>query len=131
MITRDDVMPRLLASCPSFQGPWDEHVRDPSYDDELLYVHLAEFAAHLVSLQKSGDTSEFEAVFAVAEALHLEGDEYVREAAAIGLLEGIQNIAGNRGLDPESFFPYLRPETAKWWKRLNAFWQGDTKALRE
>jgi hypothetical protein len=121
----------LLSACPSFQRAWDEYANDPAYDEELLYIHLAEFANHLVSLLKSQDVSEFEAVFAVTEALHVEGDAYVREAATIGLLEGIQNIAENRDLDPELFVPYLKPESARWWKKLNAFWNGDVTALRE
>ncbi len=131
MVTRDQVMGMLLAAAPSFQQVWDADVNDPAYDEELLYVHLGNFANHLVSLQQAGDTSEFEAVFAVTERLHLDGDAYVREAATLGLLEGIQNIAGNRDLDPESFYPYLQPESAKWWKKLNAFWQGDRTALRD
>jgi hypothetical protein len=121
----------LLSACPSFQRQWDEYVNDPTYDEELLYIHLDEFANHLVSLLKSRDASEFEAVFAATEALHVAGDAYVREVATIGLLEGIQNSAANRDLDPESFFPYLQPESAKWWKKLKAFWNGDVTALRE
>jgi hypothetical protein len=124
-------MPMLLAACPSFERPWDEYVNDPTYDEELLYIHLAEFASHLVSLQKAGDTAEFDAVFSVTEDLHINGEPYVREAATIGLLEGIQNIGSNRDLDPESFVSYLKPESMKWWKKLNAFWSGDVSALRE
>ena len=131
MITRDQVMPMLLGACPSFREPWEEYVGDPAYDEELLYIHLGEFARHLVSLQKAGCTSEFVSVFRVTEDLHVQGDAYVQEAATIGLLEGIQNVAGNRDLDPESFFPYLQPESAKWWKKLNAFWNGDGTALWE
>jgi len=39
-------------------------------------------------------------VFKVVERLHLEGDHFVKEAATIGLLEDIQNIAGNLALEP-------------------------------
>ncbi len=45
--------------------------------------------------------------------------------------EGIQNIAGNNDLEPEIFYPYLKLGSAKWWAKLNAFWGGDMKALRE
>ena len=131
MITREQVMPMLLCACPSFDEPWREYVGDPTYDEALLYIHLGEFAHHLVRLQKAGDTSEFDPVFRVIEALHTDGDSYVREAATIGLLEGIQNVAGNRDLDPDSFVSFLRPESAKWWDKLNAFWNGDVTALRE
>ena len=114
-------MPLLVAACPSFSKKWEEH---PAYyeGEELLYVDLGEFAGHLVELQKANRTEEFGAVFDVIERLHLEGDHYVKEAATIGLLEGIQNIAGNSGVEPEQFVQYLKPESAKWWRQLNDFW---------
>jgi hypothetical protein len=68
-------------------------------------------------------------IFGIIEKLYVEGDEYVKEAATIGLLEGIQNITGNRRLDPEVFVQYLKPESAKWWKKLNDFWDGKTGRL--
>lgn len=121
MITKEQVMPLLLEACPSFAERWKEYQAD-SAEDELLYMDLSEFASHIVGLYKDNRTQEFAAVFAIVEQLHLEGDQYVKEAAAIGLLEGIQNIAGHRAVDPEVFVEYLGPESAKWWNRLNDFW---------
>jgi hypothetical protein len=77
------------------------------------------------------ETEEFPAVFQVVETWHILGDSYVQEAATIGLLEGIQNIAGNEGMDPEAFAPWLLPESQKWWGKLNRFWDGDAHALRK
>lgn len=114
-------MPLLLDACPSFSKRWEEH-RAFYEDEELLYVDLGEFAHHLVELQKANRIEEFPAVFKVIEAMHLEGDHYVKEAATIGMLEGIQNIAGNTGVEPEEFVQYLQPESAKWWRQLNDFW---------
>jgi hypothetical protein len=123
MITKEQVMLLLLEACPSFTEKWEEH--RAFYDDEdLLYVDLGEFAHHLVELHKTNQTSEFPAVFDVIERLHLEGDAYVKEAATIGMLEGIQNVAGNTGANPEVFVQYLKPESAKWWRQLNDFWDG-------
>ncbi|MGH9941193.1 MAG: DUF7674 family protein [Pyrinomonadaceae bacterium] len=93
-------------------------------DEDLLYVDLGEFAHHLVELHKANRTDEFPAMFEIIERLHLEGDAYVKEAATIGMLEGIQNVAGNSGVDPEEFFRFLKPESAKWWGQLNDFWEG-------
>ncbi len=123
-------MPLFLAACPSFADKLEEH-RDFYGEEHLLYVELGEFANHLVELKKSGRTGEFPAVFGVIERLHLEGDDYVRQAATVGMLEGIQNVAGNSGVDPEDFAPYLLPESAKWWRKLNRFWGGDVNALSE
>ena len=126
MIVKDEVMPLLLKSCPSFREPWDGYVASPSYEAGLLYVDLGEFAHHLVELMRRGSAAEFAAVFDVVERLHLDGDSYVKEAATIGLLEGIQNVAGNTGVDPVAFAPHLKPESAKCWKELNGFWGGKT-----
>jgi hypothetical protein len=123
MITKEQVMPLLLGACPSFTEKWEEH-RAVYGDEDLLYVDLGEFAGHLVELHRTNQTHEFPGAFDVIERLHLEGDDYVREAATIGMLEGIQNVAGNRGIDPEVFAPYLKSASAKWWRQLNDFWDG-------
>jgi len=121
MITKEQVMPLLLDACPSFSKRWEEH-RAFYEDEELLYIDLGEFAHHLVELQKGHRTEEFPAVFRIIERLHLEGDPYVKEAATIGLLEGLQNVSGNHGLEPEDFVRYLGPASAKRWRKLNDFW---------
>ena len=123
MITKEQVMPLFLEACPSFTERWKDH-RAFYGDDHLLYIDLGELAHHLIELHKSNRTDEFAAVFEVIERLHLDGDAYVKEAATIGMLEGIQNIAGNSDVNPEEFAGYLKPESAKWWQRLNDFWEG-------
>ncbi len=125
-IARGEVMPLLLNACPSFQGAWKAHVADSSYEEGLLYIDLGEFARHLVELMGTGSTKEFSAVFDVVERLHVDGDSYVKEAATIGLLEGIQHMAGDDAVDLEAFVPHLRSESAKWWAELNGFWGGNS-----
>jgi len=124
VIAKGEVMQLLLAACPSFREAWTAYVTSPDYEEGLLYIDLGEYADHLVELASSGRTADFPAVFDVVERLHLEGDAYVREAATIGLCEGIQNVASNTGVDAALFVPYLKPETARWWAELNAFWDG-------
>jgi hypothetical protein len=123
LITRDQMMPMLLTACPSFAQPWQAYVEGPGYEDDLLYLHLNEFASHVVGLLKEGQTTELDAVFAVVETLHKDGDRSVCEAATIGILEGVQNIAESSGFDAESFVPYLGKESASWWRRLKDFWK--------
>ncbi|MDX2216726.1 MAG: hypothetical protein SFY66_25905 [Oculatellaceae cyanobacterium bins.114] len=123
MITKEQVMPLFLEACPSFTGRLKEH-RAFYKDEDLLYVELGGFAHHLVELHKAKQTDEFLAVFDVVERLHIEGDTYVREAATIGLLKGIQNVGRNSGVNSEDFTRYLKPESAKWWRQLDAFWDG-------
>ena len=116
-------MPLLLAACPSFSKRWEEQLLLYQEEDEqLLYLDLAEFAHHLVELHKAHRVEEFPAVFQAVESLHLEGDDFVKEAVTIGLLEGIQNVAGNMGVNPEEFLQYLKAESLRWWRQLNDFW---------
>ena len=104
MITKEQVMPLFLSACPSFAPDWENY--RASYPDEgLLYVDMGELAHHMVDLIKSNQTSEFQVVFDVIERLHIEGDDYVKEAATIGVLESLQNVASNNGVDPEAFVP--------------------------
>lgn len=125
VIAKEQVVPLLLEACPSFGEQWTRSIADAVYEEGLLYVDLGEFAHHLVELVRAGTTSEFVAVFDVVERLHVDGDSYVKEAVTIGLLEGLQNVAGNKGVDPQRFAPWLKPESAKWWAdELNDFWDG-------
>lgn len=125
MITKEQVIiPLFLEACPSFTEKCKEHCAF-SEDEDLLYVDLGEFTHHLVELHQADRKDEFPAVFEVIGRLHLEGDAYVRETATIGMLEGIQNAAGNSGVNPEEVSVYLKPESVKWWQQLNNFWNGE------
>jgi hypothetical protein len=129
MITKEEMLPILVGSCPSFANKWEEHKRE--YNDEegfLPYVALGAFARHLVKLYEERKTGEFEKIFDVIEKLHIEGDAYVKEAATIGLLEGLQNTANENA---EKFVPYLKPDTLKWWNELNKFWNAEIRYVGE
>ena len=115
-------MPLFLDACPSFTASWEEY-RASNPDEGLLYIDMGELAHHLVDSFKSKHTDEFPAVFDVIERLHLDGDHYVKGAATIGMLEGIQNVAANNGVDPQMFVPFLGTESLRWWRQLIDFWQ--------
>jgi len=129
MIRKDDVIPLLSDACPSYQARWQLYCGHSTYEPGLLYLDLADFADHLVGLLRGNNTEEFKQVFEVIERMHLDGDEYVREAATIGALEGIQNIAGNSGVDPERFVRFLGKTSKRRWKKLNDFWDGKTQHI--
>ena len=122
-IVRDEIVPLLLEACPSYSKRWTAYSAEPEFEHELIYVHLGDFAHHIVELLQSRTTEEFPAVFGVIERLHLEGDSYVKEAATVGALEALQNVAS----DPADFEPFLGPESRNWWGRLNDFWEGNAK----
>jgi hypothetical protein len=131
MIAREQMMPLLLAACPSFASEWAEYCASVVYDPELNYLHLAELARHLIELEMSAQRAEFESLFAVVERLHTDGDGYVRAAGTIGFLEALQNNARHASIDPERFVPYLLPETRAWWDELNRFWAGESAYVGE
>lgn len=126
MISRDGTVPLLLVACPSYGARWIDYSSSGDFDPDLLYVHLGDFARHVVDLLERSDLSEFTALAGVVERLHVEGDPYVREAATVGLLEGIQNVAGHRAVSTAALEAVLHPETRRWWASLNAFWNTQT-----
>lgn len=123
-ISKRQVLPLLLHACPSFVSKWWED-RNFEFGEFSLYTGLGGFAHHIAALATKGTVSELPAVFAIVERLHLSGDSFVREAATIGFLEDLQNIALNKNISLDRFNNFLQPETSYWWKRLNGFWSGE------
>ncbi len=127
----------MLEADPSFDGKWQEFCDEYSHvPEQPYYLALSELAMHLVDRIQSGDVANMAEVFNVVERWHVEGDRYVREAASIGLLEGIQNLLGGNGRNrtPNSvnahIEQWLGPESLKWWVKLDRFWDGDKTALQ-
>ena len=115
----------LVNACPSFADKWEQHKLEYHDEDAYLpYAALGELGNHLIESHEKGEVKELTDVFAVLERLHVEGDEYVREAATIGLLESLL------GCDPE-ILKFLLPESAKWWEQLNLFWNGKISYVGE
>lgn len=126
MIAKEEMMAVLLDACPSFTPQWqafqDEWKNEA--DDPPLYLALAVLARHLIGMMERGDTHSLPAVFATVERLHVEGEHFVREAATVGLLEGLQNLNLHpNGTDPEQFRSYLGPVSERWWDKLYRFWR--------
>jgi hypothetical protein len=132
VLSKQQIMPMLLQACPSFVDSWNE-LRDEHGPelDELVYVSLGAYARHLVALLEQQRSAEFLNVFQVIEELHVHGDADVREAATIGLLEGIQNALSHAGADQSAVESYLLPESARWWRSLNKFWAGEIRFVGE
>jgi hypothetical protein len=123
VIAKAEVFPIILAACPSFRARYEASVAEDGAD--LLYIHAGALAAHLLALHRAGDREEFPAVGAAIERLHTDGDHSVRELMTIGVLEGIQNVWGNSGAQPDQFLPFLGPLSTTAWHDLNRFWAGE------
>ncbi|MFO0808878.1 MAG: hypothetical protein U0746_09665 [Gemmataceae bacterium] len=124
MIAKDDMVPVLLDACPSFIPAWRAFLAEWRGEaDQPLYLALGDLARHLIGLVERGETTELPAVFRVVERWHLEGEEYVRTAATVGLLEDLQNWnLHEHGTDPAQFRGMLGPESARCWDELAASW---------
>jgi len=129
MIRADEVMPLLLVACPSFKAEWEAVVEDDNLDENspagrLGYVDAGDFIRHLVGLVLDGQVGELPAVFDVIERLAVDGDDYVRNLAVIGYLEGLQMRAvTDHGIDPErAFRPNFGPESNRAWDEINRSW---------
>jgi len=127
MITRTEMIPTLMASCPGFAPRNSEFLTEWQEDAEPAhYLLLAEFARYLITLLEEGQQSDLEAAFTAIERLHTEGDAYVREAATIGILESLQNTNLHSHTKPEQFAKFLRPESLRFWHKVEDFWKDGT-----
>jgi hypothetical protein len=127
IITPADMFGPVLAADPSFLPAWKEFQED--YGDEpqpLYYLALAALSRPLIAALERNETSRFDTLFDIVEQWHLTGDAYVREAATIGLLESLQNTGLHRKTTPEDFLIWLRPESRRWWDKVEAFWEHGT-----
>ncbi len=82
-----------------------------------------------MDLYKQNELSEFPAVFKVIELLHTNGDDFVKEAASVGLLEELQNRLLSNEINTNVFNRYLKQESLKWWNHLNDFWMAKLNML--
>jgi len=115
----------ILAISPSFQPTWDDFASEwkNAPDGLPLYLILGDLARHIATLHRNGQVAELRAIFQVVEEWHLHGDAYVKEVATVGLLEDLQNTNVVGDGVPLRLVAYLGPESARWWRKVEAFWE--------
>ena len=136
VIDRDEMFDPLLAACPSFGPAWQRFVAgwQSEEGDPPLYVALSSLCHHVIALRDAGDDDAVRRVFAVVEAWHPDGDAYVREAATIGFIETLGNILSHDPSGPArlaALRAFTGPETTRWWRKVDAFWAGNHRALSD
>jgi hypothetical protein len=124
LITRAEMFPPLLLADPTFDDAWRAFLAESPVNDEErpYYQLLGELARHLASRLQEGETKNFRAVFQVIEEWHVYGDDYVRTAASVGLLEDLQNENLHDKTRPADFKEWLLPESRRWWDKIEHFW---------
>ncbi|MFZ5829110.1 MAG: DUF7674 family protein [Planctomycetota bacterium] len=124
MITKQQMLPMLVDACPSFARAWaDLELRGEA---DRAYVCLSRFVEYLRELQRAGDVSAFPKVAQVVERFHLEGDNFVKEAATVGFLESLDDERGDA-----LFISLLGSESRKWLSEVEAFWRGERHYIGE
>jgi hypothetical protein len=127
MIDRAGMMPTIIAACPDFAATYDAFVAEWKDEPETpYYLVLADFSLHIISLLLAGNRQQLQTAFEIIERLHTDGDKYVREAATIGILESLQNTNLHSSTKPEQFLDFLRPESLRYWQKVEDFWDNGT-----
>jgi hypothetical protein len=122
LITCDEVIPRLLKACPSFNPAWRAHLEYWGENERGIFNDTMEFAVFLVQCYKVGATREFPAVFETIEMVIKEGDPSARSAAVVGVLESLQTQASHESFGQDVFVPWLGQLSRKEWAKLDALW---------
>lgn len=123
MINRDEMMSDIITACPEFAPIYESFVADWRDEAETpLYHALGDFARYLISLLNTRDHWQIDAAFETIERLLIDGDDSVREAATIGILESLQNTHLHADTKPEQFLEFLRPVSLRYWKKVEDFW---------
>jgi hypothetical protein len=118
------MVPLLVEASPSFAETWRQFQVEWACEHTLpFHLALADFVRHMSHLLASGDEATLHRIFSVIERFHVEGASKVREAATVGLLEDLQNAnLHDAGTSPEQFERFLLPVSARYWRKVEAFW---------
>lgn len=124
MIDRRAMFVPVLAAHPGFTAQHDAFLAayEGGTEDPPAYLLLADLARECSRLLGEGRQAETIKILGVVEDWLLRGDAYVREAATIGFLEGLQNETLHGGTTPDDFFRLLGPESRFWWVKVARFW---------
>ena len=127
MIDRAVMMESIIVACPGFATTFDAFLAEWADETELpYYLALGDFSRYLIKLLENDQRDELAAAFDMIEQLHVDGDNYVREAATIGILENLQNLNLHGRTEPDQFLDFLRPVSLKFWHKVTDFWENGT-----
>lgn len=113
-----NVSPTFEPVRSAFCAEWNDHPEGLPH-----YLVLSDLARHIAVLLEQGADAEVRQIFQVVEAWHVHGDQYVREAATVGLLEDLQNTNVVGEQTPGRCLAYLGPQSLRWWRKVERFWE--------
>jgi hypothetical protein len=110
-ITRDEMLAPMRTACPG----WGYEV-DEDDEDAPLYLALYDLAWYIWQQLLVTDRDTLKPAFAVIESWLMEGDEQVKQACSVGVLETLKHARGAK--QPEArrmFVDLLGPVARKKW----------------
>lgn len=124
MINRNEMMGPLLTVCPRVKPLWSAFLEDWRDDgvDLPLYLFFGDIARLVSSLYQEGCENELRDIFSVIERWCTEGDDYVRDATRVGILEDLQNTNLMGPVPPKALIRFLGPQSSMDWHALEQFW---------
>lgn len=127
MIDRIAMMEAIIAASPEFAPTFSEFVDEWANEPELpYYLALADYSRHLIQLLEAKACDGLQAAFKTIESLIASGDDYVRTAGVIGILENLQNTNLHSVTEPNRFLEFLGPTSLKYWDKVADFWENGT-----
>jgi hypothetical protein len=119
-----DAVRRLVSVCPAFNDAWQAHLRYWEGEPAGEYNDLGALALWLVDQMDARRLECFPALFGEVEVLLGKASPELRDLLVVGLLEDIQNVSTNRGVDPDVALSFLGPQSRGGWFELIRMWHG-------
>ena len=99
------------------------------FDEFICYIWIGSVIRTALDKFKLGDNSEMLQLLKMAEYFHNHSDQEVREFSSVGIIEGIQNIAGCKDIEYGKFIQLIPPALLPAWKDVIKFWNGEIPVI--
>jgi hypothetical protein len=114
------ILDEISAAYPSLSVSLSSLPSDEASDTRLM----TELATHVVYLFEADGAEDVRPAFEVAENLIAAGRHEERNAAILGFLETVQNVASHRKYGSAAFEQFLGPRSRSAWAELINVWRG-------
>ena len=129
MLTKQNLMNRILERFPDFQAKWQAHLDYWEGDEAGLCNDVAAFSQYVVGLIKEGNLDGLGAIFQMVEQVMDEGDPTARDAIATCFLENLINQASAGNIPYSAFVGLLGPRSRAFCKAWDEFTGVPTEGL--
>ena len=111
MIEAAELVERLIMDCPGFEEKIEARFSVQGGDDFDLDEHLDLLVEHILETYERGDRNLLTKIFTTIDTMLVQGDEEVKSAVVVGLLEGIHKQCKSKSFGPDVFLSWLGSQT--------------------